>query len=59
MDGRNVGIVRNKRKQKMTGRRLSLEEYIESLDNLGIEQLKRENAILKDKIKRIEEIIKE
>jgi hypothetical protein len=38
---------------------LSLEEYIESLDNLGIEQLKRENAILKDKIKRIEEIIKE
>jgi hypothetical protein len=43
----------------MTGRRLSLEEYIESLDNLGIEQLKRENAILKDKIKRIEEIIKE
>jgi hypothetical protein len=43
----------------MTGTRLSLEEYIESLDNLGIEQLKRENAILKDKIKRIEEIIKE
>jgi hypothetical protein len=43
----------------MTGNRLSLEEYIESLDNLGIEQLKRENAILKDKIKRIEEIIKE
>ena len=43
----------------MTGRRLTLEEYIASLDNIGIEQLKRENAILKDKIKRIEEIIKE
>ena len=51
--------MKDKKKQMQQGKRLTLEEYMQSFEEVKVEELQKENSILKSKLARIEEIIKE